>query len=73
MSAYNFSCKGCTDRTPGCHGHCERYQKEKAEWDAIKEKQNRANAIRCGLNEQTFKAIGKMQRAHGGKRIDSRG
>lgn len=29
------SCKDCADRHPGCHGHCERYLKEKAEHDDL--------------------------------------
>lgn len=31
-----FSCKNCQDRYPGCHSHCEKYQKEKAEHDKRK-------------------------------------
>lgn len=30
------SCKDCTDRYPGCHGKCERYQAERAEYDRLK-------------------------------------
>ena len=29
-------CKGCTERTPGCHDHCERYK----EWRAWKDDVN---------------------------------
>ena len=32
------SCKDCADRHPGCHGHCERYLKEKAEHDELNRK-----------------------------------
>ena len=63
----SFSCKGCPTRTPGCHDKCEKYQKEKAEHEAMKDKRNKENAIRCGLNEQTFHAIGKALRGHGRK------
>ena len=31
-----FTCKDCPNRYPGCHGKCEKYQKERAEWDRIK-------------------------------------
>lgn len=31
-----FTCKDCPKRYPGCHGKCEKYQKEKADWEAIK-------------------------------------
>ena len=71
--SFSCSCKGCAERTPGCHGHCEKYLKAKAEWDAMKEKENREKAIRYGLNEQAFNAIGKAVRRRGGKRGDSRG
>lgn len=30
-------CKDCPDREPHCHGNCERYLKERAELDAMKE------------------------------------
>ena len=55
----SFTCKGCPDRTPGCHGTCEKYQKEKREHDALKAKWNAENAIRCGLEEQKYKAVSK--------------
>ena len=32
-----FSCKGCKDRVPGCHGYCEKYKREAAEWEKMKE------------------------------------
>lgn len=32
------ACKDCVERHPGCHGHCERYLKEKAEHDALSAK-----------------------------------
>lgn len=31
------SCHGCTERTPGCHSKCEKYIKERAEYDRIQE------------------------------------
>ncbi len=53
----DFTCKGCPVRTPGCHGTCEKYQKEKKDHEERKAKQNMENAIRCGLDEQKNKAI----------------
>lgn len=32
----NFSCKGCPNRYPGCHGKCEKYIREKAEFEERK-------------------------------------
>lgn len=31
-----FTCNGCTNRHPGCHGKCEKYIREKAEWEQQK-------------------------------------
>lgn len=31
-----FTCNGCTSRHPGCHGKCEKYIREKAEWERRK-------------------------------------
>lgn len=31
-------CKGCADRYPACHDHCERYLAIKAENDVIRHK-----------------------------------
>lgn len=33
------SCRSCTERTPGCHGKCEKYIKERADFDKVKENQ----------------------------------
>ena len=30
-------CKGCADRNPGCHDHCEAYKEWKAERDKVRE------------------------------------
>ena len=63
----SFTCKGCPDRTPKCHDKCEKYQKEKAEHEAMKERQNKQNAVKSGLNDQTFRAVSKAIRSHGRK------
>ena len=48
------SCKACTAETgryPGCHDHCDKYAKEKAEWE-------RNKAIRNANNEvQTYTCL----------------
>lgn len=38
MMAQIKCCKGCKDRHPACHGHCETYLTARAEQDAIKAK-----------------------------------
>lgn len=54
------SCLGCTERHPGCHGHCERYLKEKAKDEELKEKRRlsleySAYMCRMGLKAQKMK------------------
>ena len=39
MANNPFTCKDCPNRYPGCHDKCEKYQKEKAEWDRLKTKE----------------------------------
>ena len=64
----SFSCcKGCPTRTPGCHDRCEQYQKDKAEWDAIRDKRYQEKALYHGLEEQKFRGVYKAQRTHGKK------
>lgn len=51
MANSPFTCKDCPDRYPGCHDKCEKYRKEKAEWDKTKAKlaENRElQAYICG-------------------------
>ena len=36
MSNVPFTCNDCTNRHPGCHDKCEKYKREKAEWDRMK-------------------------------------
>ena len=35
-----FTCKDCPNRYPGCHGKCEKYQREKEAWTALNKKAN---------------------------------
>ena len=48
----SFTCKGCPKRTPGCHDSCEKYQHEKAEYEAMKAKLQKEKAVRAGLDAQ---------------------
>lgn len=52
-----FSCKGCENRTPGCHARCEKYLKEKAEHDRLKAADDKRRDIQIGLWEQRSKKV----------------
>ncbi len=62
-----FTCKGCPNRAPGCHDHCEKYQDEKAEYEARKDQLNKDKAVRQSVNAQRYAAIGKAVKSHGRK------
>lgn len=52
-------CKDCTDREPGCHGICETYLKQKAEYDAQKAEARKRLDVISGLNETRCDTIYK--------------
>lgn len=54
-------CNGCVPpkRSSTCHGTCPNYIKEKAEHDALMEKESKKRSINQGLNEQTSRAVHK--------------
>lgn len=37
-NGYNFQCKECTSRFPGCHSTCKSYIEAKAEGQKVKDK-----------------------------------
>lgn len=55
----SFTCKDCPDRYPGCHGKCEKYQKEKSEYERIKTKFSNE----YGADYYTKQTIGKRKDA----------
>ena len=57
-------CRDCSDRYPGCHDHCEKYQAAKEDWEAFKESQ-KATAY----EDYKFKAVikEKIRRSKHGK------
>ena len=65
-----FSCKGCEERKPGCHGSCEKYKREKAEYEerkAVFDKKRRvSDGITAQLYGSTLKAVKKRGRNGGG-------
>lgn len=61
MRAFS-SCIDCLDRHVGCHAECEKYQKEKADYERVKAKRDRENlydgyarARVSSFNEKTAK------------------
>jgi hypothetical protein len=52
-----FTCKGCTERTPGCHATCEKYLAEKAEYDKLKQAERRRYEIESALTSQAIHAV----------------
>lgn len=49
MQNRNNPCKGCADRTLGCHASCEKYKIFKAELDVMAE-----NAKKIYMNWKTY-------------------
>ena len=66
VSTVDFSCKGCGNRYPGCHGNCETYKAERAEYDKLKEKHDFEKKINGGLYQQRDKAVHKIIGGFGG-------
>ena len=61
---FEFTCRGCQKRSPGCHGICETYKKEKAIYDEQKAKIDKQKAIKDGVYSQRSKSV---ERATKGK------
>lgn len=58
----NFTCKDCGNRHPGCHGQCEKYQKEKATYEERKAALTKELVVQGGLNAQRNNGIRKAKR-----------
>lgn len=52
-------CKKCTERFPGCHGTCEKYIQQRAEYDKQKAERNAKIAAARGLSEYKYDGIHK--------------
>ena len=58
MDRYKITCCWCCpDRMPGCHGSCDKYKAEKAEYEATMEKQNKQKAIQAGLDASLYASV----------------
>lgn len=61
-NATRCPCKGCTERTPGCHDHCEKYQPWKKAREECKAAERReAEASNC-MPENVKRQIWRQQR-----------
>ena len=62
----NAPCKGCPDRYPACHDHCERYQAFHAERVRIRE--GRLGRSECVFSDRAKKAerakLNRIKREH---------
>ena len=50
-------CRDCPDRHPCCHGHCEKYIRERAEYDATMAEKRKETDLRNGLNGFMYDSI----------------
>lgn len=50
-----FPCKGCTDRTLGCHDRCDRYLDAKRVADSRKAAEYEKRIAECGASEVMYK------------------
>lgn len=57
-----FSCYGCGNRHPGCHGQCEKYKQEKAEYEEQKAVFMKKATVQGGLESQRNAAVRKAMR-----------
>lgn len=67
--SFYYSCKGCTERTPGCHGSCEKYKADKAEYEKLKAEHDRMKSIQSGLDQHLSREYArhiKAKRKHWG-------
>lgn len=55
----NFTCKGCGNRYPGCHAHCEKYIAEKKAYDEKMAEYRKKHALKTSLDSQMYDTIGR--------------
>ena len=59
---FEFSCRGCENRYPGCHGSCETYKQERIAYDKQKEELDRQRETWGGVYGQRARAVEKAYR-----------
>ena len=65
-------CKGCEDRTVGCHSVCERYQEYAAICEAIRKQRRLDRVALAPSNGQEVLGRKKLNDLKAGKRKDKR-
>jgi hypothetical protein len=55
-------CKDCATRHPACHGTCEKYLQQRAEFDEWKEEQRKQDEIKKGLDAFRYDGISNICR-----------
>jgi hypothetical protein len=68
MGAIITCCKDCHDRFPGCHGSCEKYKKQRAEYDALKRPFVEKGMVRQGLEDEKYRSVERAYK-HRGRKI----
>lgn len=67
--SYEFSCRKCSGRYPGCHAECEIYKHERVEYDKRKaefDKYREATIYSHNAIASTLDAEAKMRKNHRG-------
>lgn len=69
MARYKITCcKDCPNRHPGCHGSCNKYQEQKAEYDETMSEVKEKRGVSQGLNGFMFNNIERTN-----KRLNRKG
>jgi hypothetical protein len=55
-------CHNCPDRYPGCHGACDKYKQQRAEYDATKAKTMQEYLAAYSLNTALYDSIERNQK-----------
>lgn len=56
-------CKECTERYIGCHGNCERYEKQSKEQDELKERYMESIKLEGDYARQVLKGKERKRRS----------
>ena len=63
-----WCCKDCQERHYACHGHCEKYIQQKAEYERLKAEANHKSATKAGLDRHVITTIDRANRRYGNRR-----
>lgn len=57
-------CMGCHDRVadPNCHGYCEEYKRQKAEYEEAKAEIDKKRKIQGGVTGELLTVVAKVSR-----------